>query len=143
MTHQHPTPEPVAFIANIPAQIEAHWNPRYAYLAGFPLNLLYGGVRAGDGEGHPRPTATCYWFDPGTYREDEQVREMLYVPREESAYYVRVTLQKDTGVWTTYKYRGDTLICMASGPDFKTAMLHTTMVGRQADESESDLGAPA
>ena len=69
------------------------------------------------------------------------MREMLYVPREASAYRVRVTVRKDTGEWTTYKYRGDTLLCMASGPDFKTAMLQTTMVGREADEPESDLGA--
>jgi hypothetical protein len=30
---------------------------------------------------------------------------------------------------------------VASGPGFKTAMLQTTMVGRDADEPESDLEA--
>jgi hypothetical protein len=142
MTHERPAPGQVAFIANIPVQIEAHWDPRYAHLAGFPLNLLYTGVRASEGDMAPRPTASCYWFDPGTYREDAQVREMLYFPREASPYYVRVTVRQDTGEWATYKYRGDMLICSASGPDFRTAMLQTTMIGREADEPESDLSAP-
>jgi len=127
------------FIANIPVQIEAEWDPRYAHLVGFPLNLLYTGLRDSGGQDQARPAAACYWFDPGTYRENEQRREMLYLPREESPYYVRVTVRKDTGAWETCKYRGEELICAASGPNYETAMLHATLAGLESDEPESDL----
>ena len=30
----------IYFIANIPHQIEADWDKRYAHLAGFPLNVM-------------------------------------------------------------------------------------------------------
>jgi len=70
------------------------------------------------------------------------MREMLYVPREASAYCVRVTVRKGTGEWTTCKYRADTLLWMASGPDFTTAMLQTTLVGRNPDEPGSERRPP-
>jgi len=124
--------------ANIPSQIDAGWNPRYAYLSGFPLNLLYTGLRAASAGGAPRVAAACYWFAPVTYREDAHIREMQYLPRTASPYYVHVTVRKDTGVWGTWKYRGRELVCTASGPDFETAMIHTTLVGLQPDEPETD-----
>jgi hypothetical protein len=30
----------IYFIANIPHQIDADWDKRYAHLAGFPLNVM-------------------------------------------------------------------------------------------------------
>jgi hypothetical protein len=138
MTEHQDSQEQTLFIANIPVQIEAEWNPRYAHLAGFPLNLMYTGLRDVDGQDQARPAAACYWFDPGTYREDELWREMLYLPREESPYYVRVTVRKDTGAWDTCKYRGEALICAASGPNYEIAMLHATLAGLESDEPESD-----
>jgi hypothetical protein len=143
MTTRRATREPTTFIANIPVQIQAEWDPDYAHLAGFPLNIVYTGLRNSEGQDQPRPAAACYWLDPGTYREDEQRREMLYVPREASPYSVRVTVRKDTGTWETRKYRGQELVCAASGPNFKTAMLHTTLAGLESDEPESDLSEPA
>ena len=100
---------------------------------------MYTGLRASDAGALPHTAAACYWFDPGTYREDDQIREMLYFPREESAYFVRVTLRKDTGVWETFKYRAEDLVCTASGPNFEAAMLHTTLAGLEPDEPASDL----
>jgi hypothetical protein len=62
----------------IPDQIEAEWNPKYAYLAGFPLNLLYLFIReVDDGE---QLVSCCYWFDPRTYREEAERRVMHYSP---------------------------------------------------------------
>ena len=34
----------------------------------------------------------------------------------------------------TFKYRGSELICEVSGPDFRTAMIHTTARGLSFDE---------
>ncbi|HET6180269.1 MAG TPA: hypothetical protein VFE61_25330, partial [Candidatus Sulfotelmatobacter sp.] len=54
----------IVFIANIPQQIEADWNENYAHLAGFPLNIMFTGVRQ-QADGSKRMVAACYWFDPG------------------------------------------------------------------------------
>jgi len=71
---------PVGFVASIPVRIQAEWNRNYAHLAGVPLNLVYLGVRPPtDDGGPPRLASACYWFDPGTYREDEATRELWYV----------------------------------------------------------------
>jgi hypothetical protein len=138
MKDQRNKKEAFTFIANIPIQIEARWNREFAYLAGFPLNLVYSGQRAAHAGEAPHVAAACYWFDPGTYREDELIREMLYRPNGESPYSVRVTVRKDTGVWETFKLCGDQLLYVAHGPNFDTAMFQTTLVGLCPDEPESD-----
>jgi len=121
---------PLRFVASIPGRIEAEWNRNYAHLAGFPLNLVYLGVRPPtSGGGPPRLVSACYWFDPGTYREDETTRELWYVAREESPYRVRVRHHPRTGAWETGKYRADALVASAEGPDFDHAMIQTTLVG--------------
>ena len=79
---------------------------------------MYTGLPASHGEGEPRAVAACYWFAPETYHEDELRREMRYYPREESVYYLRVTTEKSTGIWETFKYRGAQLICT---PEVRTS----------------------
>jgi hypothetical protein len=112
----------------IPHQIEAAWDPRYAYLAGFPLNLMYCGPRAGQ-------VAHCiYWFDPGSYRENARRREMWYRPRHPSRFRVRVRFDKRTLRWQTSKFRGREELSYAEGTEFDKAMMHTTLVGLQPDE---------
>ena len=46
------------FVGNVPQQIQADWNSKYACLAGFPLNILYTRLRL------PVALTACYWFDP-------------------------------------------------------------------------------
>jgi len=134
---------PLRFVASLPVRIEAEWNPKYAHLAGFPLNLVYLGVRPPtSGDGPPRLVSACYWFDPGTYREDEAIRELWYVTREESPYRVCVRHHKRSGAWSTLKYRGDELVASAEGPDFEHAMIQATMVGLAADEPEAGSPCP-
>jgi len=132
--------EPGTHFANIPVQIEADWDPRYDFLAGFPLNLLYSGVRISDADAQPYVAAACYWFDPRTYREDDEIREMRYRPRERSPYHVRIVVRKRTGAWETFKYRDDVLVFQSSGPEFRGVMIATTAVGLRSDEPESELG---
>lgn len=138
MDRQAPQGEPL-FIANIPRKIEAEWDPRFAYLAGFPLNLLYSS----------RSAAVCYWFEPQTYREDDKAREMWYLPRRLIGYGVLVRQEKATGRWAVSKYRCGQLVRLAFGSEFDGAMLHATLSGPESDEgtdqddAESTPGSPA
>lgn len=60
MTHQRTKRPSESFVANIPFQIEAEWNLSYAYLAGFPLNLLYTGLRPSDAGAQPHVAVAYY-----------------------------------------------------------------------------------
>lgn len=133
----------------IPYPIEADWDLAAAHLAGFPLNIVYSDVRPDDTGVRERFVA-CYWFDEGTYREDDTVREMMYVPRppvgdtagtgmarvptEQNPYQVLVRYHKPSGLWETFKYRGGHQIAYASGADYDRAMIHTTLIRPEPDE---------
>ena len=125
----HESPRLLGFV---PYQIEAEWDPRYAYLAGFPLNLLYAGLR--EIEGTPQPASCCYWVDPGTYAENPQRREMWYFPKHESPYSVCVSFDRDASRWQTIKYQRDRVVCVAEGTSFDQAMLQTTLIALLPDE---------
>jgi hypothetical protein len=74
-----------------------------------------------------------YVFDPGTFIEGEQTRQMRYRPTIESDFSVLVVLRPE-GRIETFKYRASELICEACGPDFQTAMIHTSAGGLAPDE---------
>ena len=97
-------------------------------MAGFPVNIVY--FARVEGVGLARAT---YVFDPGTFVESEQSRQMLYRPTVDNEFSVLVVLHRD-GRIDTFKYRGSELICEASGSDFRTAMIHTTACGVALDE---------
>lgn len=122
----------------IPHQIDAEWDPRFAYLAGFPLNLMYMGAR--DVDGRPELASCCYWFDPGTYTENEGRREMWYFAEHESPYRLCVSCDANGSNWETVKYRGDAVVCIAHGTEFDKAMLHATMVALRPDEPVDSPG---
>ena len=123
----------VLFLANIPIQIEASWDSDFApRLAGFPPNLLYTGIQKANGRSSVE--GCCYWFDPGTYAEDSDKREMTYFPRVKSPYRVKVEYHKKGKLWRTLKYRGEELRVDAQGADFDRAMIQTTLVGLKPDE---------
>ena len=104
---------PPGFLACIPHVIEPHWDNVWApRLAGFPVNIVY----AARIEGVGLAQAT-YVFDPGTFIEGEQTRQMRYRPTIESDFSVLVVLHPE-GRIETFKYRGSELICEACGPDF-------------------------
>lgn len=125
------------FFASVPWPIEANWSPRYAHLAGFPVTLMYSGLRT-TGEADPsRLVSSIYWFDPGSYREDETTRTLDYFPREESPYWLRISNPKGTSTWEVTKYRGEALVALAAGPDYEGAMIQATLVGIAPDEPES------
>jgi hypothetical protein len=45
-----------------------------------------------------------------------------------------VRLNKVSGAMETIKCRGEEAVSIAEGPDFESAMLHTTLTGLQPDE---------
>ena len=125
----------VDFFACIPQQIEAGWDEKFGpLLAGFPLNILFGGIRTDAPGGHQWLVNVCYWFDPATFREDSQQKDMCYFKKPPNEYFVRVIFEKTTGQWRTEKFKSKKLICSASGSTFDQAMIHTTMRGPERDE---------
>lgn len=124
----------ILFTANIPYQIEAHWDTDWApRLAGFPVNIRYSGTRKG------KAASCCYFFDPHTYVEDSEKREMAYYPRVRSEYWIIVQHYKvpfpNGNCWYTAKFKGDEVICFAcGGADFDRVMMHTTLIGLHKDE---------
>jgi len=120
---------PPHFPAFIPHVIEEHWDDVWGpRLAGFPVNIVY--AARIDGVGLAQAT---YVFDPGTFIEGEQTRQMRYRPTIESDFSVLVVLRPE-GRIETFKYRASELICEACGPDFRTAMIHTTAIGFTSGE---------
>ena len=121
------------FISNVPQQILADWDSTFGpRLAGFPLNLVYASVR--NTESGNSLVSCCYWFDPSSYVEDMDKREMAYFPRVKSSYRVKVEYHKSGHFWRTLKYKGEQLVCEAQGPEFARAMIQATLVGVQPDE---------
>ena len=117
-------------LAFVPHAIEAHWDNVYApRLAGFPVNIVYAARIEGAGLAY-----ATYVFDPGTFVENERSRQMRYRASIESDFSVLVVLHRE-GTIETFKYRGSELICEACGPDFRTAMIHTTAGGLAPGES--------
>jgi hypothetical protein len=74
-----------------------------------------------------------YVFNPDTFIDGEQSRQMRYYPIIESDFSVLVVLRPE-GKIETFKYRASELICEACGPDFQTAMIHTAAGGLATDE---------
>jgi len=121
------------FTAFIPQEIYPSWDTELGpKLAGFPLNLAY--ARARNSDAGSNLESVIYWPNPGTYREDSHHREMCYSPQRPYGYRVRVIHDKGSGKWRTEKFRGDVLICSATGAIFDKAILQTTMVGAEVDE---------
>jgi hypothetical protein len=120
---------PGQFVAFIPYAIESDWDVIWApRLAGFPVNLCYAARIHGAGV-----ACATYVFDPTTFVAGEQRRQMRYRPAVECDFSILVELHPD-GRIDTFKYRGSDLICEASGPDFRTAMIRATACGLALDE---------
>jgi hypothetical protein len=98
------------FVAFIPCAIESDWDDIWApRLAGFPVNVCYAESIQGAGV-----ACATYVFDPGTFVDGAQSRQMRYRPTVDSDFSVLVVLHPE-GRMETIKYRGSELICEASG----------------------------
>src|ERR1700756_4726789 len=76
----------------------------------------------------------CYEPDLATFRETTKTRTMTYRNSEGGTYRVRVVLNKASGRLETFKYKGEKLVARASGRDFQSVMVQTTLVGIEKDE---------
>ena len=76
----------------------------------------------------------CYEPALGTFRETKKTRELTYFNREGGTYRVRVVLHRASGRLETFKCKGNKLVARASGRDFESAMVHTTLAGIEQDE---------
>jgi hypothetical protein len=117
------------FLACIPQVIETHWDNVWApRLAGFPVNIVYAKKIEGAGLDH-----ATYVFDPETFVESQQSRQMRYRPEVDSDFSVVVELHRDGSV-DVFKYCRSEMICEASGANFLGAMIHATACGLALDE---------
>ncbi len=117
------------FVSFIACAIESDWDNVWASrLAGFPVNVCYAEWIQGTGM-----ACATYVFDPTTFVEGEQSKQMRYRPEVDSDFSVLVKLHRDGGI-DTFKYRGAELICEASGADLQSAMIHATACGLALDE---------
>lgn len=123
-----------SFIACIPHKIEADWDGKWgSLLAGFPLNIVYA-QKAESDQSKMFGITACYEPDLATFRETTKTRTMTYRNSEGGTYSVRVVLNRMSGRLETFKYKGEKLVACASGRDFESAMVQTTLVGIYKDE---------
>ena len=125
-----------SFITCVPHQIEADWDEKWGPLpAGFPLNIVYTFVPRESKYNEMLAIITAsYEPDLATFRETKKTRELTYFNREGGTYSVRVVLDRASGRLETSKYKGDKLVACASGLNFESAMVQTTLVGIERDE---------
>jgi hypothetical protein len=124
------------FVACVPHQIEADWDEKWGpLLAGFPVNIMYACVqRAESDQSKMLGITACYEPDLAAFRETKATRTMTYCNSEGGTYRVRVVLNRKSGRLETFKYKGKKLIARASGRDFESVMVHTTLIGIEKDE---------
>ena len=127
------------FIACVPQKIEADWDEKWGpLLAEFPLNIVYACVqRAESDQSKMLGITACYEPDLATFRETKKTRELTYFNREGGTYRVRVVINIKSGRLETFKYKGRKVVACASGRDFDSAMVQTTLVGIEKDERVS------
>ena len=120
------------FIACIPHEIQADWDPKYApLLAGFPLNLMF--IRKPKSS-EQQIFSSLYEFDLGTFRDSPDKQRMTYRSPANSEYRVEVVVHREKSAIEVSKFRGRNLLWQASATTFDGAMLHATMCGMEADE---------
>jgi hypothetical protein len=124
------------FIGCVPQQIQADWDEKWGpLLAGLPLNIMYACVQKTESDQSKMLGITaCYEPDLATFRETTKTRTMTYRNSEGGTYRVRVVLHRASGRLETFKYKGQKLVARASGRDFESVMVQTTLVGICKDE---------
>ena len=124
------------FIACVPHKIEADWDEKWGpLLSGFPINIMYACVQKAESDQSKMLGITaCYEPDLATFRETKKSRTMTHCNIEGGSYRVRVVLNKASGRLETFKYKGKKLVACASGRDFESVMVQTTLIGIYKDE---------
>jgi hypothetical protein len=122
------------FVAHLAKVFDASWGAEYAALAGFPVSVIYTGVRDGV------LARSCYIAFPSTFSEDAECRELIYAPRQPALYSIHILHKKGAEQWEIFKIHGERVICESGGKTIKQAMLHATMMPLESDEPALPAG---
>lgn len=120
----------------LPVPIQPFSDEKYSpVLAGFPVQLVYVGVRPRNDETRkPIVVKARYCFDPESFFENASEKEMRYVPNLPSDFHVDVAWEKKSKRWRTCKFEGKRPLSYATGEDSDTVMRQTLAIGLQPDE---------
>jgi hypothetical protein len=120
----------------LPIPIQPFWDEKYSpVLAGFPVQLVYIGVRPRKSENRkPIVVKARYSFDPESFFEDASEKQMRYVSNLPSDFHVDVAWKKESRHWRTCKFEGRRPLSYATGEDFDAVMRKTLAIGLQPDE---------
>jgi hypothetical protein len=122
------------FVAHVPLAFGPDWDPRFGpEFGGFPTDVLYSGVRCGEGGGYT-VVGAAYFFDAASYVEDENTRQGVYYGQLPSPYWLRIVISKFDGSYRVSKYRDSEVISEVRGSDLRSAMLQATQIGLSGDE---------
>lgn len=118
------------FVSLLPEVIEPTWRPPALLLAGFPMGIHFTGLpRVSNPDDAQFFIASCYWFAPETYREDDDRRIMLYTSKPQSDFFLKVTYWKRKQQWEGLKNREEKCILSATGHDLKRFIIQLTCRG--------------
>jgi hypothetical protein len=139
----------VILLACVPKRID---DPRYPHLKGFPVNIAYPAAHVMEhqpkGEGDTQPGAQkhhLFWPVPDTYHQDDSTRSLDYHNPEGGPHWVRVAYDEKEGLWWVLQCKGEQVVRIAKGPNFKEVLYHATLGGlnftedaERLEKSESD-----
>jgi hypothetical protein len=123
------------FVCLLPQVIDPSWHNPAHLLAGFPLNVSYLGLteQAGNCQ-HPLLVVASYWFDPATYRADEETRAMSYSTNPPCGYHVELVYSKKKEQWEGRKYQADKVLLTANGSELRRFIMQLTLSGISTGE---------
>jgi hypothetical protein len=123
----------------LPVPIQPFWDEKYSpVLAGFPVQLVYIGVRPRNDETRkPIVMKARYTFDPGSFFENLSKKEMRYLPSLPSDYRIDVAWEKTSKRWRTCKFQGRRPLFYTAGDGFDIVMRQTLAFGLHPDEPAS------
>jgi hypothetical protein len=123
------------FVCFLPNVIDPTWREPAPRLAGFPTSICFTGLPPDLGR---QPVAaaltSCYWFDPLTYQEDEQIRAMTYYTEPRNEYRVELLHHKRESQWEGRKCRGGEVLRTADGPELRQFIIQLSLLGIERDE---------
>ena len=120
----------------LPVPIQPFWDEKYSpVLAGFPVQLVYIGVRPRNDETRkPILMKARFSFDPESFFENASQKKLRYVSKNPSDFHVDVGWEKGSNRWRTCKFKDGRPISFAMGEDFDAVMKETLAVGLHPDE---------
>ena len=120
----------------LPSPIQPFWDEKYSpVLAGFPVQLVYIGVRRRNDETcKPIVMKARYSFDPGSFFENGSEKELRYVSSIPSDFHVDVGWEKKSKRWRICKLEGSRPLSFAMGEDFDVVMREILAVGLHSNE---------